>query len=117
MGKKYLFYCASNCRQPGILIGRTRFAGTAFGHIVNNIIINCEYYHQLCLKIDLLPVESSLEHNPYKKEVIMTLSKENYNKKTTQKGSLSGLSGSFLRQRMLEDMQLYRVAINRQHMI
>lgn len=44
----------------------------------------------------------------------MTLSKENDNIKTTQKGSPSGLSGSFLRQRMLEDMQLHSLSANTQ---
>jgi site-specific recombinase XerD len=44
----------------------------------------------------------------------MTLSKENYNKKTTQKGSPRGPSGSFLRQRMLEDMQLHSLSANTQ---
>ncbi len=44
----------------------------------------------------------------------MTLYRENYNKKTPQKGSSSGLSGSFLRQRMLEDMQLHSLSENTQ---
>lgn len=44
----------------------------------------------------------------------MTLYRENYNKKTPQKGSCSGLSGSFLRQRMLEDMQLHSLSANTQ---
>jgi len=41
----------------------------------------------------------------------VTLSRENYNKKPTQKGSPRG---SFLRQRMLEDMELHSLSANTQ---
>lgn len=44
----------------------------------------------------------------------MTLSRENYNKKPAQKESPRGSGGSFLRQRMVEDMELHSLSANTQ---